>query len=201
LDGNFTDLANRTDEGWMDLVQEINVKSGANAPSFENFRDGLYAYQFAAATMNECFVNFHIPHEYNVNGPTGNSYPGMIYPHVHWATNTTSTGTVRWGVEYTFARREDGNTGQIAFPATQTLYIEHDIVANEQYVHQVNESAEGLGIPSGGQMQVDALVLCRVFRDAAHVNDTFPDPVFLLTADVHIPVNVFSTPSRFPPFT
>jgi hypothetical protein len=190
VDGNFNDLTNRI-EGWNDLVQDVVVRSGtANAPSVNPYRDGLYAYAFDAATTNECFANFHFGHDY---------IPGsMVYPHVHWSPNTTATGVVRWGVEYTWARRHD-STGQTAFPATQTLCIETEIVGDHQYQHMVNESPDGSGIP-GSTMEVDAIIMCRFFRDAGHINDTFPDPVFLLSVDIHYQSLVKTTPLRFPPF-
>ena len=190
VDGNFNDLTNRI-EGWNDLVQDVTVRgASANAPAFNPYRDGLYAYAFDASTVNECFANFHFGHDY---------VPGsMVYPHVHWSPNTTATGVVRWGVEYTWARRHD-STGQTAFPATQTLYIETTLTGDHQYQHMVNESADGAGIP-GSTMEVDSIILCRFFRDAAHTNDTFPDPVFLLSVDIHYQSLVKTTPSRFPPF-
>ena len=190
VDENFNDLTNRI-EGWNDLVQDVVVRSGtANAPSVNPYRDGLYAYAFDAASMGECFANFHFGHDY---------VPGsMVYPHVHWSPNTTSIGVVRWGVEYTWARRHD-STGQTVFPATQTLYIETTIDVDHQYQHMVNESPDGSGIP-GSTMEVDSIIMCRFFRDAGHINDTFPDPVFLLSVDIHYQSLVKTTPLRFPPF-
>ena len=198
LDGNFSDLANRTVAGWNDLVQDVTVRGGLSAPAYSSFRDGLWGYAFSPSDLNECFTNFHVRHDYTATGGDV-SYPGMVYPHVHWSTNTTSTGTVRWGVEYTMARRHE-STGTITFGATSTLYIEHTVAAGEQYVHQVSEPVTGAGIANGGILETDALILCRFFRDAAHVNDTFPDPVFLLTVDIHYPCDHSQTPSRFPPF-
>jgi len=141
--------------------------------------------------MNECFANFHMGHDY---------IPGsMVYPHVHWSPNTTASGVVRWGIEYTWARRHD-STGQTHFPATNTLYIDVDIEAGgHQYGHMVNESPDGFGIP-GDTIEVDSIIMCRFFRDATHVNDTFPDSAFLLSVDIHYQSLVKTTPSRFPPF-
>lgn len=196
LDGNWTELETRTGPGWNDLVQDVTINPLGSAPGLDTIRNGIIGYSFPAGTVAECYANFHMPHDY-IAGT-------MVYPHVHWTANTASTGTVRWGVEYTLARRSDyagggGNTGTIAFGATQTIYIEHSVTSGEQYVHQVNEAADGAGI-DGTQLQEDALILCRFFRDATHVNDTFPDPVFLLTVDIHYECNSLATPLRFPPF-
>lgn len=191
LDANMVELQRRTGEGWNDLVSDVTIQPGAAAPVPATFRDGLVLYAFPSDTIAECFANFHLRHDY-VDGT-------MLYPHVHWSHNTTGVGVVRWGVEWTFARRADSPTGVIAFGPTQTFYIEHDVAANEQYHHHVNESAEGAGI-FHADLMVDTLVLCRFFRDAAHPNDTFPDHVFLLTVDLHYQCNSLATPLRTPPF-
>lgn len=200
VDGNFSTLDTRTGSGWNDLVQDVTVPAGGfNTPSWTMFRNGIYAWAFASDAMNEVWTNFHIRHDYDI---TGGAYPGMIYPHVHFAVNTTSTGTVRWGVEYTCAQRhDDGVPGTSAFGATTTIYFEHVIDVPNQYVHHVSEATDGDGIAAGTVLGVDALVSCRYFRDGAHVNDTFPDPVFLLTVDAHYPVNILCTPNRLYPFT
>lgn len=199
LDGNFIDLDSRINRGWNDLVAQVIVNSGSpNAPTINNFRNGLYYFGFAPSATNECFVAFHINHDYDPNGGDA-GYEGMVYPHIHWSTNTTNTGVVRFGVEYTSARRDD-STGTTTFGATSTLYIEGTVGAGDQYRHQVNESPTGSGIPNGGILETDALILCRFFRDGSHPNDTFPDDVFLLTVDVHYPAFQAQTPNRTPPF-
>lgn len=198
LDTNFVDLNYRTKEGWNDIVSPVIVL-GANQPSLATWADGFPAYEFSATTMNECFVNFHLIHDYNADGGDV-GYEGMVYPHTHWSVNTSSTGTVRWGVEYRMARRADA-AGAAAFTTPATIYFEQTIGAgglNEWHI--VTEAATGNGIPNAGVLQVDSLIMCRYFRDAAHVNDTFPDPVYLLTVDIHYPCLQQQTPSRFPPF-
>ena len=191
LDGNFTEIDRRTGSGWNDLVSDITVRNGAgSAPDLVAFRDGIYAYAMTPDVLNECFANFHIRHDY---------IPGtMVYPHIHWTSNTTNTGVVRFGVEYTLARRGD-STGLITFGATQTLYIEHNVTSGQQYLHHVSETSDGNGI-SGTDLEADSMILCRIFRDAGHSNDTFPDPAFMLTADIHYECNAQSTPLRTPPF-
>jgi hypothetical protein len=40
------------------------------------------------------------------------------------------------------------------------------------------------------------MVLCRIYREGAHVNDTFADSIWGITADLHIEVDKASTPFR-----
>ena len=189
-DQNLQELDRRTGHGWNDLVQEVVVRAGTNAPQLMAFRGGIVAHSFAPNTVAECFANFHMRHAY---------IPGqMVYPHVHWSVNTASSGRVRWGIEYTIAQRADGGTG-VVFGQPETKFIEVDVPAGSQYTHFVSEAEDGHGIDGAG-LDVDALILCRFFRDAEHPNDTFPDDVFLLTVDIHYPADVLCTPMRFPPF-
>ena len=199
LDTNFADLNYRTKEGWNDIVREVTVRSGINAPSLSTWINGFPAYEFSATTMNECFVNFHLIHDYNVDGGDV-GYPGMVYPHTHWSPNTSSTGTVRWGVEYMMARRADA-AGAAAFTTPATIYFEQTITGGgKNGWHIVTEAATGDGVPSDDVLQVDSIISCRYFRDAAHINDTFPDAVYLLAVDIHYPCLQSQTPSRSPPF-
>ena len=197
-DANTNEIQRRTGAGWDDIVQEVIIRNGAaSAPLLENWLGNFWAYAFPNGVMNECFINFHIRHNYD---DAGGATPGMIYPHVHFTVNTANTGTIRWGVEWTYARRADAQ-GAAAFTPTVTQYIEYTIgIGGKQYWHIVAESPDGQGIPQGGILQVDSLVKCRIFRDGAHPNDTFPDHAFLDTVDVHVPVDVLCTPNRQYPF-
>lgn len=201
LDGNFSNLDGRTRiEGWDDQPLEVTVPAGGpNVPTWSNFRDGLYGWSFSPSTMNECWGNIHILHNYD---ETGGAYPGMIYPHIHWSANTTATGVVRFGIEYSAARRDDAGTpGTVIYGPTTTIYVEHEIATSEQYQHQVSEPTDGNGIPLATQLMVDAVIKCRFFRDATHPNDTFPDAVFLDKVDAHIPVYANATVNRQYPFS
>lgn len=174
-------------EGWEDLTADLSAGKavGANAPTWATFRSGISAYSFHQNTMNEMWITFHVKHDYKV-GSNG-------YLHIHWAPNTTSTGTVRWGFEYSVARGHD----QEAFPAPTTVYVNHTIATNKQYQHIITEISD---VQAFDLLETDSLVLCRIFRDAGNAADTFPDPVFGLTADIHYQADKQFTPNKSPPF-
>jgi len=176
-------------EGWDDITADLSAGKavGANAPTWATFRNGISAYEFSAGTMNELWITFHIKHDY-ADGT-------KVYPHIHWGVNTTTaTGTVRWGMEYTVAKGHD----QAAFPATTTIYLEYTFTENKQYQHFVTEATDAQAFSA---FEADTLILMRIFRDAAHANDTFADTVFGFTADIHFQTDRQSTPNRSPPFT
>ena len=173
--------------GWDDITADLSAGKavGANAPTWSVFRNGIEAYEFHQTTMNEIWITFHVKHDY--------AEGTLVYPHIHWSPNTTSTGVVRWGMEYTVAKGHD----QEAFPATTTVYVEPDITSNKQYQHLVSEVSDADAFDA---FEADTLVLMRIFRDAGHANDTFPDPVHAFTADIHFQANKDYTPNKAPPF-
>ena len=171
--------------GWKDMTTALSAGRavGANTPTWGTFRDGLEAYGFSASTMNEVWLVFHPNHDI-IEGEN-------FFFHVHWAPNTTDTGVVRWGFEYTIAKGFD----QEAFPASTTVYVEETIASDKQYRHIVSEVATGIPMP-----EVDSLIQLRIFRDAAHANDTFTGEVFGLTADIHYRAGKFATIGKRPDF-
>lgn len=190
LDGNFTDLDHRTEAGWFDIVSEFYTRDGPAAPGVSQFVGGIYLLEFSDTDTLEAFASYHIPHAYK---------PGtMIYPHVHFSVKSNDGGVVRWGFEWTFARSAI-STGQTAFPATQTIYIDYTVPAGSAYKHFIAEAPEGQGIP-GTNIEVDGVVLSRVFREPAHPNDTFVGSAWAIFADLHTEVDRFATPLRVPNF-
>lgn len=186
-DANLDLLETRTGEGWRDNIVQLDVQQGnPDAPVLNVFRGNIKAYNFAAGQMTEAFASFHIDHDY---------MPGTaLYPHIHWAITSTATGTVRWGIEYTYAKGH----GQMAFGPTTTVYVEQ--AANGiAYTHFVAEVSDANAIP-GTNVETDGIVLCRFFRDGAHVNDTLADDVFVFCVDLHYQCSQYATPNKAPDF-
>jgi hypothetical protein len=180
----------RFGKGWRDLIGEIDTRglAGAGVPVFKAITGlgGLYAHEFSATTNMECFINYHIDHDYSLDTP--------IYLHTHWinAAASPNTGTVRWGFEYTVAKGHQ----QQAFPATTTVYVTTNC-SSTRYMHHISEVSLADAIPSTN-LEPDALILCRIFRDAT--TDTCSDPVYLLLADCHYQADRLTTPQKAPNF-
>jgi len=195
-DANLDLLNDRTGDGWFDIVSEFFTRGGPAAPGVSQFIGGIYLLEFSDTDVLEAYANFHVPHSYRRNT--------MIYPHVHFAVKANGSGTVRWGVEWTFARRHD-STGQIRFGNTQTIYIDFAVPNNsgeyngQNPIHFVAEAPQNFGIP-GDNIEVDGMIMCRIFRDPAHPNDTFVGSAWAITSDLHIEVDRHSTPNRAPNF-
>ena len=170
--------------GWKDLTSELVSRGGSSAPALALFRGNIYAYRFASNSVDQLYSTFHIPHDYA---------PGTaLYIHIHWSDASASpTGVVRWGFEYTFAKGH----GQEAFPVTNTVYVEQ--ASTGSYKHMVAEISAGILSTAA---EVDGLMLVRIFRDAAHANDTCPASVFAFACDIHYQTDRVATLNRSPNF-
>lgn len=186
LDGNFDDLDTRTKLGWRDNVIEMTIREGLTAPQMTEFRDQLHLLAFPAGAMTEVFGNFHVDHDYALGT--------ALYPHIHWTTNSATTGTVRWGIEWTLAKGHQ----QMSFGPTTTVYVEQASTGTP-FMHYIAEVSDANAIP-GTNVEPDTFILMRVFRDAAHPNDTFSDQVFGIALDLHYQADRATTPNKAPNF-
>ena len=189
-DANLTAIETRTGDGWADVVSELFIRDTPAAPIAQPFRGGLVLWEFTDGDTREVYANFHMPHTWKAGT--------MIYPHMHFSVTSSNSGVIRWGFEYSWARRHD-STGQIAFPAPSVTYLDFTVPANSEYTHFVAEVPQGQGIAGTG-LEVDAMILMRIFREAGSAADTFAGSAFGITADLHIEVDRASTPNRAPAF-
>jgi hypothetical protein len=66
-------------------------------------------------------------------------------------------------------------------------------------VHYVAEVSDSDAI-AGTNIDVDTVILFRIFRDGDNAADTFPDQVFGFTADLHYQCDKYATPNKAAPF-
>ena len=175
--------------GWTDLPCYITTRgNGTAVPPYSPISGPFYGYEFVGtgSQQHEIFCEFHIPHNYDAINNAG------MFFHVHATTNAAApAGNFHFAVDYAVAK-----SGSVFTYATYgTAHIVGTI--NTQYKHVI---AETTGAFLAGALEVDALVVCRFYRDPAHVDDTSLDPVFLLFADAHIRVNKFTTKNKVAPF-
>jgi hypothetical protein len=185
LDGNFSDLAGRTDLAWQMDGLEPTLRDGVGNPAeLATFRGNTLAYLFVPGSNMETYVNWDVP----FNWATGTD----LYAALHWSpAASTNTGTVRWGLEYTYAP-VDGTFG-----TTSTLYVDGTVSTSSAWKHIQTVSS---AFP-GSMATPNTRFLIRLFRDGAAVQDTFPDDAYLIGIDFYYQVNKFGTPSFTPPYT
>lgn len=185
MDGNFSDLADRTNEAWMMDGLEPTLRSGFGNPAeLATFKGNTLAYEFVPGSEMETYVNWDVPF---------NWAPGTdLYAAVHWSPGaSTSTGTVRWGLEFTYAAVNG------TFSETSTIYIDSTVSIAEAW-----RNIQAVSSPFPGSMaEPNMRFLIRLFRDGASVEDTFPDNAYLVGIDFYYRVNKFGTASFTPPYT
>jgi hypothetical protein len=186
--------------GYRDLLGDVKVLSpGANDPIVAVFRDAIRAFSFSNAVMNECFMFFHIPHDY---------VPGSdIFIHTHWSQNVVDSGgaagvpgVVKWSFEVSYAKGHD----QAAFPASFTTYVTQT-ASGTQYRHMLAEVQLSAASPSAVQidsddLEPDGIILVRCFRDPGDGADTLNQVPFLHYVDIHYQSSNIATKAKAPNF-
>ncbi len=179
--------------GWRDILGSFsNAKTtGPNQPTWTMVvndgagSSGVYAFAFAPTVLNELWTSFHLNHDYAIGTP--------FFPHVHWLPDSTNTGVVRWGIEFSAAQGHD----QEVFPTTTIIFIEQSApgIINRHMLAEVADP--GITVPGA---EPDMLILVRFFRDAAHANDTYTGNAIGLNLDAHFKVDRDSTLNKEPDF-
>lgn len=181
-------------DGWRDMIMPFTASSvGSLAdPTFLKVTDngagsqGVYGYSFSATVEEELFMNFHIDHDYKLGS--------AFYPHIHWMPNSTNTGTVRWGIEWTAVAR----TATPSVMGNTTITYIEEAAPGTALSHMVSEVADP-GITITGA-DTDMIIMARIFRDATHANDTFTGEAIGLFLDAHYQVDRYATPNKAAPF-
>lgn len=159
---------------WEDLRGPAHTlrAGGAGVPGFAQIKDngaastGVFAFHFDDTAEEYLFFGFQIPHAYKEGTD--------IYFHVHWAPTNANVGTVRWGLEYTWAN-------QAAVMANTVLVYINQAVNNEDDKHIRTDFAA----ISGAGKTISSMLMCRVFRHAGDGADTYVGDAALLEVDIH----------------
>ena len=190
--------------GWRDIIGQIGVKTaGAADPVWTLYRGSLYAYTFDSATA-EAFMVFHIPHDY---------VPGSdMHIHAHWSQIAVDTGgtagvpgNAEWKFDISYADGH-GTPGGAADPfvAPITVTVVQQ-ASTTQYGHMIAEvqftNAGGTGgLIDSSTVQVDGLVLVRIYRVKGNVADTLNQAPFVHTCDIHYQSTNMATKQKAPNF-
>lgn len=184
LDGNFTDLQARTVTAWAMDGLEPTLREGVGNPAeLVSFIGNTVTYGFVPDSTSEVYVNWDLPFSYALGTD--------LYAALHWSPgNSTATGNVRWGLEFTAAA-----VGEV-FGATQTFYV-LGAADGTAYKHIQSVSSPY----PGAATNINQRFFIRLFRDGNDVSDTFSAMAYLLGIDFYYQVNKFGVPSFTPPYT
>jgi hypothetical protein len=168
---------------WKDLLGDFsqNVNTGYLSPDVKPLAGSVEAYMFRDDLVESLGVRFAVPHDIKVGTD--------MFPHIRWSPNTTSTGTVRWGIEFMVAELGTG-----IFKDSVTIYLEE---AGSSTLDKLQLVESDVQIEA---KEPDTLIIGRVFRDSTHVNDTFVGDAAIHVACLHYQADVVGTPSKDPDF-
>jgi hypothetical protein len=184
--------------GWHDITAEFSARaSGAAVPSFVQYgATGIYQYQFSNGATQELFIEFHIPHDY---------VPGSeLYIHTHWSQTTVDTGggggtpgAVKWQYSAIYAKGHQ----QQAFPSSPTTVSVVQTASSTIRQHMIAEvQLTTSGALGGNAIEVDGIILVRMFRDPADGSDTLNVTPFVHFCDLHYQSTNLATPGKAPSF-
>lgn len=193
LDGNFTDLATRTAQGWAVVPVVPEVRPGdPDAPELTLFRGGIYEYVYFQGQISSSYASFNVPLDYAAGTP--------LKAAVQWTPgNFSDNGNVRFGLEFTYAWAYGGLDApqNHAFGPTEfayTLASGHDNMT--YHLHTKFFETE---IP-GEAIQPNMRFLIRFFRDGSNPLDTFAGDIFVVGLGFYYQRNKFGQPNPTPPF-
>ncbi len=156
-------------------------RGAAEDPLYNKFRDdgsgsvGVFGSWFRTNQTEDLFFEVQMPHGWKEGS--------NLYPHIHWSPKTNTTGTkVRWGFEFVWV-----NVGD-TFGNTTVTYAEDPIGATPtptayQHVISAFPSIDGTG------QTLSSMLVCRIFRDGTHGNDTYNDSALMLQFDFHYEID------------
>ena len=170
--------------GWKDLRASVTAAAtGTGAPSLATFGPSANIKQLSFGIGDSVYLAMHVDHDIKVGS--------TAYLHVHWSTNGTSTGLVKWEIDYITAARND--TTHAAFGADATISVEA-APQGSAWEHIVTEDATGFTVPT-----VDSLILLELKR-VAPSSGSNADTVFGLFVDLHYETQMYATKNRAPDF-
>ena len=173
------------DFGWRDITAPIELRGVAvTDPSWTQIGSTVF-YAYAFGVDDIVWMNFHVPHDIVPNG--------QIFFHAHWFTNGTSTNSVKWQWDYTYAKGFNQGAFDFASPTTVTA---EEAASGTAYQHMVTET---VGQTVDGLTEPDGIIQVRLSRITNGGSEN-ADTVFLTTSDIHYQSTNQSTYGKAPNF-
>lgn len=195
LELNNSDSTGTFEMGWKDLTADMKPsEERTSAPAFIELPNGIGYYHFADDSNADfklsdeqyVFVSYHVDHDYVVGTE--------MFPHIHWAPGSTSTGDVVWSFEWVKAKGHNQNES-LTVPLTRIDLVQS--AKGLEYEHMVVECNPGEGFVVS---EPDVIITCKITRRAGDPRDTFIGNVAGITADIHYQSDHETTVGKAPDF-
>ena len=174
---------------WDDIrVPMTSVKTGGTKdPDFIQFKDngagsqGVFAYAFDSTTEEEVYFAVQLPHSWKQGT--------NLHFHCHWVKSDGGAGNVYWASECTMAE-----IGSVFPNTTETGSATVTVGAMADGEHNLTEIGE---LDMSGVDSVSTMIICRFFRKAGDVLDTYANDAFLLEADFHYEIDSLGSETEY----
>ena len=157
------------------VIALTSMKRGVGNPPAEGLKDGFVTLDFDDTNEEEVFFKFIAPDDYAIG--TDMSMHLMFFVD----TAPVAAANVRWCIEWKAIA--PGETVDFT-GGTGTLCDTHPITtgtpANDALLIECEDITGG-----AGAIAAEDLMLCRLYRDATHADDTFVGDARLIKAHVH----------------
>lgn len=173
-------------EKWDDLrLAGTDLRAGASAPAFTNFRGGLWLQGFVTNQVDEVHFTIQMPHAWKEGTD--------ISPHIHWTHNVLSPGNnagVVWKMEYSWTNIGD------PFPTTNTLEAPLTWTTSPpaQYKHILTPFSADI---SGTGKKISSQIIGRLYRDTTDDRDTWSGIALLIELDFHYQIDSLGSDELF----
>ena len=184
--------------GWRDITAALHARAtGAAAPGFVAYNSTtIFQYQYSNGATQEMWIEFHMLHDY---------VPGSdVFIHAHWSQVEIDTGgpagvpgDCKWSFDALYSKGHQ----QQAFPAAVTTVSATQTASGTVRQHMIAEvqlsSSGAIGVNA---LEVDGIILVRVWRNPADAADTLNKAPFLHFVDLHYQSTNMATKNKAPNF-
>ncbi len=185
-----------TATAWNDFI--VNPATARNnggiVPLWTVFvAPNVYTWVFEDTKTQEVDFTVQLPHNYR-EGST-------IYPHIHWSsTSAPGAGRVRWVLDYQWVNLGSNfaATGTTSVYGTKVVPSDAaSLTAFESNITPMNTGGvDNTGIVGTGK-KISSILVCHLYRDGTHIDDTFSGSAYLLSIDFHYEIDSFGSNSEF----
>lgn len=169
---------------------------GSNPPLFVAMKNngsssvGVQTFTFqdqnSASNEQQVFFSIQMPHNWK-EGST-------VYPHIHWSPQTSGTGNVVWGFEYSWVNYDP--TTPIVFPNTSTLTATTDAITSSSVDKHLITGFSSI-TPNANQGKISSILMCRLYRNSSNAADTYTGNAALLSFDLHYEIDALGSATLY----
>lgn len=144
---------------------------------------GVGSYCFDDAIEESVYFTLQIPHTWqgSVDG-----YDSTLNFHVHWLTTGPDTGSVVWGLEYTWASISGGDsTAATTYgPYTNVAYTSAHPISINSFAN--THLMSNFPVITKPNMSFSSMLICRFFRVVGDLAGTLTPDACVIEIDCHI---------------